>query len=105
MSLGMLAAQLNTNTKYLSEIINRQKNKNFNSYINELRINYITDKLRSNPNYLHYKVRYLAEECGFSSHSTFTTVFKSVVGVSPTIFLDFVREELKKPALDLTEHE
>jgi AraC-like DNA-binding protein len=101
MSLGLLAAQLNTNTKYLSEIINRQKNKNFNGYINELRINYITEKLSTNPQYLNYKVSYLAEECGFSSHSTFTTVFKSIVGVSPAVFMDFIRDEKKSSKLEL----
>ena len=96
MSLGMLAAQLNTNTKYLSEVINRHKEKNFNSYINELRINYITEKIKTQPNYRNYKVSYLAEECGFASHSTFTTVFKSVVGVSPITFVEFVRKEMSK---------
>lgn len=96
MSLGMLAAQLNTNTKYLSEVINRHKEKNFNSYINELRINYITEKIKTQPNYRNYKVSYLAEECGFSSHSTFTTVFKSVVGVSPITFVEFVKKEMSK---------
>lgn len=94
MSLGMLAAQLNTNTKYLSEIINRHKEKNFNGYINELRINYITDKIKTEPAYLNYKVSYLAEECGFASHSTFTTVFKSIVGVSPITFVEFVKTEI-----------
>src|SRR5690606_12777376 len=56
MSLGKLAVRLNTNTKYLSEVINRHKGKNFNAYINELRINYITEKLKSEPAYLNYKV-------------------------------------------------
>jgi len=96
MSLSMLASQLNTNTKYLSEVINRHKEKNFNSYINELRINYITQKIKNEPAYLNYKVSYLAETCGFSSHSTFTTVFKSVVGVSPITFVEFVKKEISK---------
>src|SRR5690606_33931162 len=100
MSLGMLAAQLNTNTKYLSEVINRQKQKNFNSYINELRINYITEKIKSDPNYLNFKVSYLAEECGFSSHSTFTSVFKPMVGVSPIMFVEFVKDEMKREKLE-----
>lgn len=101
MSLGMLASQLNTNTKYLSEVINRHKGKNFNAYINELRINYITDKIRNNSNYLNYKVSYLAEECGYSSHSTFTTVFKSIVGVSPIMFVEFVKEEFAKEEVEI----
>lgn len=96
MSLGKLAARLNTNTKYLSEVINRHKEKNFNAYINELRINYIIAKLKSDSTYLNYKVSYLADECGFSSHSSFTTVFKSIVGVSPSVFIEFVREESEK---------
>lgn len=93
MSLGMLAAELNTNTKYLSEVINRYKEKNFNAYINELRIAYIIRKIRTDPKYLKYKVSYLADESGFSSHSTFTTVFKSIVGVSPIKFIEFVKAE------------
>ncbi len=105
MSLGMLAAQLNTNTKYLSEVINRQKQKNFNSYINELRINYITEKIKSDASYLNFKVSYLAEECGFSSHSTFTTVFKSIVGVSPIMFVEFVKEEMKREKLEPAFHD
>ncbi len=95
-SLNSLAKQLDTNRKYLSEIINKHKNKNFNAYINELRVNYIIEKLKTNPSYLNYKISYLAEECGFSSHSLFAAVFKSVAGISPTIFINFLTKELKK---------
>lgn len=104
MSLSLLASQLNTNTKYLSEVINRYKQKNFNAYINELRINYITEKIKTESNYLNYKVSYLAEESGFSSHSTFTTVFKSIVGVSPIMFVEFVKAETKKESLKVSQH-
>ena len=92
MSIAMLASQFDTNTKYLSEVINRQKGKNFNGYINELRINYIIDKLKTDSVYFNYKVSYLAEESGFSSHSSFATVFKSVTGISPTKFMDFLQQ-------------
>ena len=51
MSLALLASHLETNTKYLSEVINKYKGKNFNVYINELRINYIVSKLKTNPMY------------------------------------------------------
>lgn len=96
MSLAMLASQFETNTKYLSEIINTYKNKNFNSYINELRINYITDKLKNNNTYLQYKISYLAEESGFSSHSSFATVFKAVTGISPTVFIELLKDKKAK---------
>lgn len=87
MSLAQLSTMLDTNTKYLSATINKHKEMNFNAYVNDLRIRYILDQLNNNPTYLHYKVSYLAEESGFSSHSSFTTVFKSVVGMSPTRYI------------------
>jgi AraC-like DNA-binding protein len=87
LSLPLLAAQLNTNTNYLSEIINTHKGKNFNTYINELRIDYICTKILNDPKYRNYKIAYLAEECGFSSHSVFSAVFKNTTGISPSSFL------------------
>jgi AraC-like DNA-binding protein len=93
MSLALLASQLDTNTKYLSEVINKYKGKNFNVYINELRINYIVSKLKTNPMYLNYKVSYLADECGFSSHSSFSTVFKNCTGIKPNVFIQFLMKD------------
>ena len=87
LSIATLAVQFKTNTTYLSEIINREKGRNFNTYINELRINYICNKIHTNPEYLNYKISYLAESCGFNSHSAFATVFKNVTGISPSAFL------------------
>lgn len=92
-SLSRLALQFDTNTKYLSEVINLHKQKNFNGYINELRINYIIDKLKNDPAYLKYKISYLAEDSGFSSHSIFATVFKSVTGIPPTTFITILKDK------------
>ena len=96
-SLNSLAKQLDTNTKYLSDVINTHKNGNFNAYINELRIKYILKKLQTDPVYLNYKVSYLAEESGFSSHSAFATVFKTVTGISPTTYITFLKKEAELP--------
>lgn len=86
MSLSLLSSQMEINTKYLSEVINN-KEKNFNGYINKLRINHIVQLLRNDAAFLNYKVSYLAEYSGFSSHSAFTTVFKSVTGMSPNVYI------------------
>jgi len=94
-SLTSLAKSLDTNTKYLSDVINRNKEVNFNQYINELRINYIINKMKEEPKYLNYKMYYLAKECGFSSQSTFSSVFKSVTGISPLSFIKFLKNERK----------
>jgi len=93
LTLQSMAKELDTNTRYLSEIVNKHKQKNFNSYINELRVNYIIDKLRTEPAFLTYKISYLAEESGFSSHTSFSTVFKTVTGISPKEFISFIKKE------------
>jgi AraC-like DNA-binding protein len=92
-SLSVLAGQFDTNTKYLSEIINSHYSMNFNTYINKLRINYIVEKLKTDPNFMNYKISYLAENCGFSSHSSFATVFKSITGISPIKFIELLNNE------------
>lgn len=89
-SLQSLAKKLDTNTKYLSEIINKHKQKNFNTYINELRINYITGKLKEHTVYRNYKIKYLAEESGFSTHSAFAAAFKAVNGLSPAHYIQWL---------------
>lgn len=96
MSLAVLAGQFDTNTKYLSEIINKHYQDNFNTYINKLRINFIIEKLKTDPNYMHYKISYLAEKSGFSSHSSFATVFKSITGIAPGTFIDLLKEEAEQ---------
>jgi AraC-like DNA-binding protein len=92
-SLAVLAGQFETNTKYLSEIINKHYHVNFNTYINKLRINFIIEKLKDEPNFCNYKISYLAEISGFASHSSFTTVFKSISGISPITFIDLLKNE------------
>lgn len=93
LTVASLAVMFKTNPTYLSETIKKHKEKNFNNYLNELRINYICRQINERPEFLNYKISYLAEAAGFSSHSSFTTVFKNITGISPSAFL---REAEKK---------
>lgn len=86
-SLSKLAGKIKTNNKYLSHVINVHKEHDFSNYINELRINYIINKIDKDPKYREYKIAYLAEESGFSSHSKFTSVFKKVKGLTPSEYI------------------
>lgn len=87
LTVASLAVMFKTNPTYLSETIKKHKQKNFNQYLNELRIRYICQQIYERPEFLNYKISYLAEQAGFSSHSSFTTVFKNVTGISPSAFL------------------
>ncbi|GEJ44686.1 AraC family transcriptional regulator [Chryseobacterium sp. ON_d1] len=93
MSLSFLAGELNTNTKYLSYVINQHKSADFKTYINRLRINYIVDKLINDEKYRQYKISILADECGFSSHSKFAAVFKAVTDYSPSAYIKYLDSE------------
>ncbi|WP_336687364.1 helix-turn-helix domain-containing protein [Chryseobacterium bernardetii] len=87
-SLSWLANYLNTNTKYLSEIIKLERGKNFSNYINGLRINFIVDKLYNEPIYREYKISYLVEASGFATYKVFVAAFKNEHGVTPSYFID-----------------
>ncbi|WP_344832059.1 AraC family transcriptional regulator [Chryseobacterium ginsenosidimutans] len=93
MSLPFLAGELNTNTKYLSYVINQHKSSDFKTYINRLRINHIVDKLINDDKYRQYKISILADECGFSSHSKFASVFKIVTDYSPSAYIKLIETE------------
>lgn len=92
-NLTWLSNHLNTNTKYISEVIKIHRNKNFNSYINGLRIQYITNKLISDPVYREYKISYLSEECGYASTQVFVIAFKKETGVTPSHFIDQLKNQ------------
>lgn len=91
-SLSKLASQIGVNHRYLSYVIKHHKHQDFSTYINTLRIDYIIALLETNPDMLKYKISYLADLCGFASHSRFTITFKRVKGISPSTFIEQIKE-------------
>lgn len=94
-SLTVLANSLHTNTRYLSEIIKIYRDKNFADYINGLRIDYIIHKLYNEQKYRQYKISSLAEECGFSSPKVFVNAFKKINDVTPSYFIEQLKQDEK----------
>lgn len=86
-SAGSIASYCQTNVRYVSDVINTYKNESVSAYINRLRITYILSKLKTEEKYRTYKISYLADEAGFSSHSKFSSEFKRITGISPSIFI------------------
>lgn len=100
-TLTWVANHLGTNTKYLSETIKIHRDKNFNNYINGLRINYITYMLYKKPEYREYKVISLAKECGYSSSQVFVIAFKKENGIPPSYFIANLKNETSEPKMSL----
>lgn len=91
-TLSSLAEKLGVNHKNLSKVINEYKGVSFSLYISELRINYVTEKLCNDVQYRKYSSTAIAEECGFSSRSNFSTVFSEIKGISFTEYLNSFSE-------------
>jgi AraC-like DNA-binding protein len=89
-----IAGKLNTNAHYLSVYINENKRMNFNRYIAELRIKYITNLLNSNTKYLHYTIEALAEECGIAARQNFSNLFFDINGIRPVDYIKNRKKEL-----------
>lgn len=95
LTLNKLAMKFNTNSNYLSQVINEYKEMNFNRYLSELRINYITNKLYNDKVYLSYKIETLAEKCGIASRTNFSNLFQEINGIRPVDFIKNRNQDLE----------
>ncbi|MCW3159723.1 helix-turn-helix domain-containing protein [Chryseobacterium oryctis] len=86
-TLGNLARKINTNTAYLSEVINIYKGKNFTSYLNDLRVDYAIHRFSEDKKFRSYKLTVIAEELGYNNEQAFSTAFKKRTGNSLSIYL------------------
>lgn len=93
-NLGDVSAQVKTNTKYLSQVINSDKKANFNNYINEQRINYLITRLLQESEFRNSKLSYIASSVGFNNINTFKTAFKKRQGILPSYFINELNKEL-----------
>lgn len=98
-NLTKLAGYFNTNTKYLSQIIARHRNKKFNEYINYLKANNIAQRIRSEKFLRNYTHEALAEEAGFSSTRRFVKAFVNSTGITPKYFIEELKKENKNEEL------
>ncbi len=93
LNLSMLSESISTEKKkispeQLSEFINLEHNKNFNSFVNDYRINEAKRLLLSNSD---MNVLSIGLEVGFNSKSTFYNAFKNSTGKTP---IEFRKEKL-----------
>lgn len=86
-SIQSLAQSINTNSKYLSSIINHTFQKSFTHYINDLRIDYIVKELKINKNLRKYTISGIAEEAGFNTGESFSKAFLKRTGIKPSYFI------------------
>ncbi|WP_298420790.1 AraC family transcriptional regulator [uncultured Kordia sp.] len=91
-SLSFVAEKLDSNTSYISNVINNYKNQTFKSYITELRINAALIRLKNDHKLRSYTIKAIAEDFGFKRQETFSKAFKSQTGIYPSQYLKKLRE-------------
>lgn len=87
-----LSKILDTNSSYLSKIINNYKMQNFASYLKDLRVTYAVNYIKANPDFIGNKsIINIAEYFGFNSLDVFNRAFKNKIGITPAIFLKAIK--------------
>lgn len=86
-SLSELARRLNTNTAYLSKVINETTGENFSNFLNQYRIEEACCLL-SNPKGRSMTIEGIAQTVGFNSKSAFNIAFKKIKSVTPSEYLN-----------------
>lgn len=95
LSLGRLANIMDTNTKYLSQVINRCSGHNYQKFINSYRIEAVKKKLL-NGAYENLTYFGIAQQCGFKNKSTFYKVFRDFLKATPKDFVLRARRKQRR---------
>lgn len=85
-TLRSLAKKIDLHSNKLSWLINEGLGKNFNEYINGLRVEEFKKKALD-PLYGQFSLLGIAYECGFNSKSVFNDFFKKSEGMTPSAWL------------------
>lgn len=91
-SLASLAKQVDSNTKYVSTVINERTGANFRNLINEQRIVEARKRL-TDEEWQNMTIEAVGNSVGFQSKTTFFNSFKAFTGLSPAYYRKMVLSE------------
>lgn len=83
LNLKEISKALNLSEGYISQLINKNSNLNFNDYINELRVEDAKNML-TNPVFNNYTITSIGLEAGFNSKASFYRAFKKFTNKTPS---------------------
>jgi len=91
-NMNKLATLVGSNYKNVSQVINELIGKNFNTLLNEYRIQEACRRFNDIDNYGNYTIEAVGNSVGYSSRSTFVTQFKLITGLTPSEFQNMARQ-------------
>ena len=91
LKLGEIARSLNTNSKYLSQVVNNQTGENLIHFVNRYRVDEAKRRIVDENNQ-HLTTYGIAQTCGFKNKSTFYKVFKEVTSMTPKDYIQMTKQ-------------
>lgn len=85
LTIHTLSKHINSNSKYVSMVINNDFNQNFVTFINSYRIEESKGLLKDEA-YEQYTIEAIAKMSGFNSKSAFNNAFKQSQNITPSQF-------------------
>lgn len=92
-SLEALAETVDSNSNYVSKVINEVYGQNFRSVLNRQRVREAVRRMSDHQNYNNVTLQGIYQECGFTSASTFIQAFKREHGMTPSTYLKLSHQE------------
>lgn len=89
-----VARKIDSNTTYLSQVINSYKNMTFNEYTNDLRINYVLKALLEDSKLRGYTIQAIAESIGYKNGISFSKIFRKKTGITPYQYIERINKGL-----------
>ncbi len=86
-TMQYLAEKFNTNTTYLSKVVNVYKKNSFSNYINDLRVDFVVEKLINDKKFRNYSIKAIANEVGYKKAESFSKAFYKKTGMYPSFFI------------------
>ena len=86
LTVANLAEKVGLNPSALSEMINRNCDKNFNTFINEFRVKEAIQLIESSDEGVH-PISTIMQKAGFADRSTYSRSFKKTTGMSVTEYI------------------
>lgn len=87
LTLNSMAKKFNSNTTYLSKVINFYKDNSIANYLNLLRIDYAIKELKTNKTLRSYTIKAISKEVGFSNSESFSKAFMKKTGLKPSYYI------------------
>ena len=90
-SIDRLAAAIDSNSRYVSEMINTEYGINFRTFLNKYRVKEAMRRLEDIENYGHFTIKTIGESVGYKYQATFISVFTKETGLKPSLYQQLSR--------------